>query len=263
MPTSWVAVGGGLRFLLVHPCSQASSGEIPIALMWKVSSRARTARRACCRCGVHVADGFEPPAECGYRCQRGRVGWGALAGWPLWPTRSLRRERVWFAAEEATSTIVRCVGDWPICAEGASARGSGKFVLVSGELRGNSLLQLRGGLAATAWSVVAGAAVVCGGDCTFIMGGSARSSSSASFRAAFALAILDHWAEEYCSARHRGWLLCAERSLPRSFLSAGSGWHSSGKAQGARSETSPGVASRTWASSHRAGDAQDGTWRGQ
>ena len=119
LPTSWVAVGGGLRFCLVHPCSQASCGEIPIALMWKVSSRARTARRACCRCGVHVADGFEPPAECGYYCQRGRVGWGALAGWPLWPTRSLRRERVWFAAEEATSTIVRCVGDWSICSEGA------------------------------------------------------------------------------------------------------------------------------------------------
>ena len=75
-----VAVGGGLWFRLVHPCSRASCGEIPIALMWKGSSRARTARRACCRCGVHGADGFEPPAECGYRCQRGRVGWGALAG---------------------------------------------------------------------------------------------------------------------------------------------------------------------------------------
>ena len=134
-----------------------------------------------------------------------------------------RRPRLLSFAASATGHFVLRV---------PGARGYGKFVLVSGELRGNSLLQLRGGLAATASSVVAGAAVVCGGDCAVIMGGSPRSSSSASFRAVFALAILDHWAEEYCSARRRGWLLYAERSLPRSLLSAGSGWHSSGKAQG-------------------------------
>ena len=157
MPTSRVAEGGGLRFRLVHPCSQASCGEIPIALMWKVSSRARTARRACCRCGVHVADGFEPPAKCGYRCQRGRVGWGALAGWPLWPTRSLRRERVWFAAEEATSTIVRCVGDWPFCSEGVRRAWLRE---VCPRQRGAAWQFL----APTAWRSRSGS-IVCGGRC--------------------------------------------------------------------------------------------------
>ena len=158
----------------------------------------------------------------GERSPAGRFGQHVAFEGSVFGLQQRRPRLLSFAASATGRFVLRVPG----------ARGSGKFVLVSGELRGNSLLQLRGGLAATARSVVAGAAVVCGGDCAFIMGGSPRSSSSASSRAAFALAILDHWAEEYCSARHRGWLLCVERSLPRSFLSADSGWHSFGKAQG-------------------------------